>query len=96
MQSKKCDSCPFDTTINTDLRTCQQIPHYIDYSLVENYMLDNTTALPTPDPSLTPCNSQKPYFNGTCVTCKLPYYWSANDNICKSCSAGNVFDINQK
>lgn len=94
MKTKQCDRCPYDTAVNTDLRTCQQIPHFSDYTTLENYLPDSP--IPPVEPGMTPCPSRKPYFNGTCVACKLPSYWSVKDNVCKSCLAGNVFDVNIK
>ena len=55
MQTKACDACPFDTSVDLDLRKCIPMPHNSDYTKSNNYNLDGATSLPTPDPKLTPC-----------------------------------------
>ena len=94
MFSKKCDACPDDSKINVDLRVCEQIPHYTDYTKASNYNLDGADSLPNPTPNLTPCPAKTPFWNGKCINCKNGKWWSVKDNICKSCPAGKAFDIN--
>ena len=97
MFKKQCELCPYDTQINTGLRVCEQIPHYSDYTKSNIYSLDGASALPNPDPNLTPCTEKTPFWNGTsCITCKGGKWWSVKDNTCKSCPAGQVFDANLK
>lgn len=69
MKTKTCDSCPSDTDVNVGLRICQQIPHYTDYTKTNNYNLNGASGLPQPDPKLTPCPAEAPFFNGSCVNC---------------------------
>ena len=94
--TRNCEACPFDTQLNTGLRVCQQIPHYSDYRKATTYSLDGASALPTPDPKLTPCPSRTPFWNGKCISCRSGRWWSVKDNVCKSCPAGNAFDSNLK
>lgn len=93
MYTKTCTSCPDDTTINTDTKTCEQTTHYTNYTAIENWALDGASSLPTVNSSLSPCKIPL-YWNGSCVICKLPSFWSVQDNKCKKCPKGQVFDIN--
>jgi hypothetical protein len=54
------------------------------------------SGLPTPPVGLTPCPEDKPCYNGTCVKCLLPRYWSVKDSACLKCPKGTVFGINTK
>lgn len=96
LETSKCENCPWDTLLNQTMHTCQQIPHFTNYNLTENYGLDGAKELPKPDPNLTACPSTKPYYAGRCLECNLPSYWSVKDNTCKDCPTGQVFDINNK
>ena len=95
MQSSKCEKCPFDTKLNTDKHVCEQIPHFTDYKKLDNFILDGVV-LPAAPTDTTPCPSQKPYFEGKCVACRLPSYWNVRQNKCKDCPTGQVFDPNTK
>ncbi len=53
--SKKCESCPPDSFINNDLRICESVPHYTNFTSVTNYGLDGADKIPDFNASLTPC-----------------------------------------
>ena len=40
METEKCDHCIYDTKLDSTKRSCEQIPHYTNYSIVDNYLLD--------------------------------------------------------
>ena len=96
MFKKTCDACPYDTQLNQGLRKCDQIQHYSDYTKSNNYNLYGASALPAPDSTLTPCPAKTPFWNGKCINCQNGKWWSVKDNACKSCPAGQAFDINVK
>jgi len=93
MFTKKCDSCPDGSSVNTDLRVCRAADRYTNYSSVSNYALDGAT-LPVADATKLACPPQTPYFNGSCIACIFPKYWSVKTNVCKSCPVSTEFDLN--
>lgn len=96
MQAKKCDVCPPDTAVNTSLRICQQVPHYTDFTTLENYNLGTLSKLPTPPEGLEPCPEDAPYFADKCQKCVLPKYWNVSSGACLSCPKKQVFNLNSK
>jgi hypothetical protein len=94
MQTKQCGSCPLDTELNVALRTCNQVPHNSDFTKTKNYNLDGASSLPIPDPKLSPCPPEAPFYNGSCINCNRGLWWSVKENKCKSCDKGLAFDKN--